>query len=181
MYWLAINPTNKQHLNNDLEAYTLADENAGENEDLNSTLSLSKDQIMLLQQKDSTLTFIRDKARSKPLSDETSYFLHDGIIMRRYYSSKNNSFVDQLVVPRSCRRDLLVIAHSIPLSGHLGTDKTRNRLLAHYFWPNIYRDVQRFCATCPECQKTGRKLKHEKAALKPIPAVGVPFKRLELT
>ena len=162
----------------DLEAYTLADENAGENEDLNSTLSLSKDQIMLLQQKDSTLTFIRDKARSKPLSDETSYFLHDGIIMRRYYSSKNNSFVDQLVVPRSCRRDLLVIAHSIPLSGHLGTDKTRNRLLAHYFWPNIYRDVQRFCATCPECQKTGRKLKHEKAALKPIPAVGVPFKKI---
>ena len=134
---------------------------------------------MLLQQKESTLTFIRDKARSKPLSDETSYFLHDGIIMRQYYSRKNISFVDQLVVPRSCRRDLLVIAHSIPLSGHLGTDKkTRNRLLAHYFWPYIYRDVQRFCATCPECQKTGRKLKHEKVALKPIPTVRVPFKKI---
>ena len=76
---------------------------------------------------------------------------------------------------------MLVIAHSIPLSGHLGTDKTRNRLLAHYyFWPNIYGDVQRFCATCPECQKTRRKLKHEKVALKPIPAVGVPFKKIRI-
>ena len=64
------------------------------------------------------------------------------------------------------------------MAGHLGIDKTRERLLAHYFWPNIYQYVRDFCATCPECQKTGRKLKSEKAALKPIPAVGTPFKKI---
>ena len=89
-----------------------------------------------------------------------------------------SSFVDQLVVPKSCREDLLTIAHSIPLAGHLGVDKTRDRLLAHYFWPNIYKDVQQFCSTCPECQKTGRKLRSEKSALKPIISIGIPFKKI---
>ena len=83
-----------------------------------------------------------------------------------------------LLSPSPCREDLLTIAHSIPLAGHLGVDKTRDRLLAHYFWPNIYKDVQQFCSTCPECQKTGRKLRSEKAALKPIVPIGVPFKKI---
>ena len=149
------------------------------NDGLNSTLKLTKEQIMILQQKDTTLMLIRNKVRTTPSTSETSYFLQDGIIFRRSFDSKRmNYFVDQLVVPKSCREDLLTIAHSIPLAGHLGVDKTRDRLLAHYFWPNIYKDVQQFCSTCPECQKTGRKLRSEKAALKPIVPIGVPFKKI---
>ena len=115
---------------------------------------------------------IRNKVRTTPSTSETSFFLQDDIIFRRSFDSKRmNYFVDQLVVPKSCREDLLTIAHSIPLAGHLGVEKTRDRLLAHYFWPNIYKDVQQFC-------KTGRKLRSEKAALKPILPTGIPFKKI---
>ena len=72
------------------------------NDGLNSTLKLTKEQIMILQQKDTTLMLIRNKVRTTPSTSETSYFLQDGIIFRRSFDSKRmNYFVDQLVVPKS--------------------------------------------------------------------------------
>ena len=35
---------------------------------------------------------------------------------------------------------------------HLGTNKTYEDLRASCFWPHMYRDVERFLRTCPECQ-----------------------------
>ena len=58
------------------------DTNNIKDEDLSCTLNLSKEQLLLLEQNDTTLTAIRDKVRSKPLVDDNSFFLHDGIIMR---------------------------------------------------------------------------------------------------
>lgn len=143
------------------------------------TLSLSREQLLLLQQSDHTLTEIREKVNDKPPQKETGFFLRDGLIQRRYFAKyEGKPFIDQLVVPKQCRNAILMLAHSIPLAGHLGVDKTRDRILAHYFWPRIYLDVNQFCNTCPECQKTGRKLKSEKAPLKPVPPIGTPFRKI---
>ena len=67
-----------------------------------------------------------------------------------------------------------MICHSIPLAGHLGVDKTRARLLYHYYWPKLYSDVMKYC------QKTGRVYKADRAVLKPIPAFGTPFKKISM-
>ena len=148
-------------------------------DDRGLTLTLRKDQLVILQQKDETLAEIRDKVRTDPPKRETGYFISEGLIHRRYFKqSESRPYIDQLVVPKECRNDLLMLAHTIPLAGHLGVDKTRERLLNHYYWPKIYETVKVYCGSCPDCQKTGRKFKSDKALLKPIPPMSTPFRKI---
>ena len=144
-----------------------------------SCLTLSKDQLMALQQSDPSLNIIRSKLLSYPPKSGSGYFVHQGLYHRRIYSNDNpDLYTDQLIVPRACRDEIMSLAHSIPLAGHLGIDKTRNRILAHYFWPNIYSNVSTFCSTCPDCQKSSRKLTSDRGKLVPIPVVGPPFHKI---
>ena len=49
--------------------------------------------------------------------------------------------VEQLVLPKECRQVALVMSHDIPITGHQGRDRTRQRLLRRFFWPSIFCDV----------------------------------------
>jgi len=50
----------------------------------------------------------------------------------------------QVVVPTSYRNDILSMAHETPLSGHLGVKKTLHKILNHFYWPQIHKDVSQF-------------------------------------
>ena len=63
---------------------------------------------------------------------------------------KGGVVTEQLVVPRPYVSKVL-----------LGMDKTRDRILAHFYWPGVKRDVVRYCPTCPECQRTARDPRYE--------------------
>ena len=142
-------------------------------------VDITREQLIALQQSDPSLEHVRSVLRNEPPSTETGYFLHNGIMTRRYFSSSEvKPYVDQVVIPRACRSKFLELAHDIPLSGHLGQDKTRNRLLAHYFWPGIYSDVRHYCTTCPNCQLTSRKCKSDRAKLIPVPVMDIPFRKI---
>jgi hypothetical protein len=142
-------------------------------------VDITREQLIALQQSDPSLEHVRSALRKESPSTETGYFLHNGIITRRYFSSSEaKPHVDQVVIPRACRSKFLELAHNIPLSGHLGQDKTRNRLLAHYFWPGIYSDVRHYCTTCPNCQLTSRKFKSDRAKLIPVPVMDTPFRKI---
>ena len=45
------------------------------------------------------------------------------------------------------------MAHTHLLGAHLGMDKTRDRVLARFYWPGVKRDVEQYCQACPECQR----------------------------
>ena len=78
---------------------------------------------------DDTLKGVRDRLASTT-PKQTGYYLKDGITFRRYFPTSDDRFVDQLVVPNAHTR-LLALAHDIPLAGHMGIDKTRDRVTAH--------------------------------------------------
>lgn len=61
--------------------------------------------------------------------------------------------VARLLVPWGCRGDLIQVAHTLPIGGHLGQDKIETHLLRRFFWPGTYKEMERFCETCPTCQK----------------------------
>ena len=85
----------------------------------------------------------------------------------------------QIVAPPKYQVDLLSLAHEAPLVGHSGIVKTRDRLLEHFYWPGIEKNIKKFCKSCETCQKVGKPNQTiPPAPLKPIPTTGEPFKHI---
>ena len=85
---------------------------------------------------------------------------------------------EQIVLPKRYREQVVRIAHDLPFAGHLGREKTVQRILRRFYWPTLFYDVRRYCQTCEECQLHGRS--RSKAPLIPLPVVGEPFKRMAM-
>jgi len=66
--------------------------------------------------------------------DAVVTFPHFVIIRVRLYR------VSQLLVPKS-REMIFQAAHHSPMAGHLGCDKTRERIMARFYWPGIYTQM----------------------------------------
>lgn len=58
----------------------------------------------------------------------------------------------RLVVPANHRASVLTEAHRAPSSGHLGVEKTYDRVAREYYWPGAWHDVHAYVTSCPECQ-----------------------------
>ena len=57
------------------------------------------------------------------------------------------------MVPR-CLLDLVMeTEHDFVMSGHLGPQKTPNRILSGLSWLGVKGDVSRYCRSCEVCQK----------------------------
>ena len=59
----------------------------------------------------------------------------------------------KLVLPKKFRDQAIRESHDTPQAGHLGVDKTCNRLAREYYWPDMFRDVQTYVRLCPVCQR----------------------------
>jgi hypothetical protein len=89
--------------------------------------------------------------------------LHDGLLYR----------VNKLCVPASSVRLLfLQEAHGGGLMGHFGVKKTENVLVAHFFWPKMRHDVERYVSRCTTYNKAKSRLNpHGLYIPLPIPSV----------
>ena len=101
---------------------------------------------------------MREGGSVKWLSREvTCYVRREGLVMRCWKPKNHVSDGEEVLhlvlpeVPNQCREAVLRLAHEIPLSGHLGKEKTVERVLRRLYWPTLHRDVAEWC---PECQKT---------------------------
>ena len=70
------------------------------------------------------------------------------------------------------------LAHKTLMSGHLGTKKTFDRVVAEFFWPGICGDVARVCKSCDICQRTIQKGRVSKVPLGILPLIETPFERV---
>ena len=75
----------------------------------------------------------------------------------------------QLVVPPSLRHEILVGGHDDPLAGHLGVNKTYEKLRERYYWPKMFADVQFWCTSCTHCQMKKSPKQRQTAPILPIP------------
>ena len=62
----------------------------------------------------------------------------------------------QIVIPKSYRQEILSMAHETPLAGHMGINKTSQKILNHFYWPSLRKDVVEFCKSCHACQMVGK-------------------------
>ncbi|KAL2103146.1 hypothetical protein ACEWY4_000014 [Coilia grayii] len=151
-------------------------------------LSLSRERLIQEQKSDPSLKPLF----SEVLSDEDienspqGYFIRDGVLMRKWRpltASAQDEWrvLFQIVVPASCRDEILSLAHDHHFAGHLGVNKTVDRILRYFFWPGIKKDVVHYCRTCHVCQITGKPNQVvPPAPLQPIPVASEPFENVIL-
>ena len=116
-----------------------------------SSPPLTRSQLIQNQQADPELfalskeTITEEEAQDNPVC----YFKRDGVLMRKWRPPSAPAVDDwkvvNQIVPRNRRRDVLELAHSTPMAGHLGVNKTYSQIQNHFYWPGIKRDVHQFC------------------------------------
>ena len=58
----------------------------------------------------------------------------------------------RLAVPRTMRNDVLHLGHADIQAGHQGIIRTFERLRPEYYWPGMFRRVERFVKECVDCE-----------------------------
>lgn len=111
---------------------------------------------------------------------DQGYCLLNGLLVRKWLSHRDTAVGEpllQVVVPTELRQKVLQASHG-DVAGHLGVGKTYNRILKHFFWPGLKKDVL-FLKTCHTCQLTGKPNQTVRPApLQPISVSGQPFENL---
>ena len=82
-----------------------------------------------------------------------SYFMKDGALMRKWrsptvLSSDERETTYPIVRPQNCRVEVMKLAHSGPLAGHMRVGKTCSQILSHFYSPGIRNDIRKFCRKC---------------------------------
>ena len=88
---------------------------------------LSKSQLIKEQENDPELNSLFQRATTDSEIDQipTCNYLRNGIVMRKWRLPEMSvddewQIMHQIVVPKSYRQEILILAHETPLAGHLG-------------------------------------------------------------
>ena len=151
--------------------------------EVSGSSSLSRTQLMADQKNDSELCQLAENAASvdEASSMATCYYDDSGILMSKWRPStapanEEWQVVHQIVIPKLHRKEILHLAHASSTAGHMGINKTYQRILNHFYWPGLKKDVTQFCKSCQVCQMVGKPNQTIPAApLQPIPICGEPW------
>ena len=140
-------------------------------------LGITTETLKQMQDDDNTLVGVR-KAADKPLSP---FIRKKGLLYWQLRTPRpwEEDPGDQLVLPKGCREQVLRLAHSVPLGGHLGRKKILRRVAQRFYWPTLGQDVADFCRRCGPCQKC-RPHQVSRAPMVPLPVVSEPFSRVAM-
>ena len=113
-------------------------------------------------------------ARAIMHSIDNYYLDPDGLLCHLWVSKGRRvpSLKSQLVIPTLLRHEILVGGHDDPLAGHLGVNKTYEKLRECYYWLKMFADVQFRCRSCTHCQMKKSPKQRQTAPILPIPAEG---------
>ena len=143
--------------------------------------TVTREQLIKYQHDDNSLEELRRFTEPKIKGYQSVHFEEKGGILYRVFSHprvNGGNEIRQVVVPENLRNQVIELAHSSLMGGHMGIRKTSDRILSNFYWPGLNDDVARFCRICDICQKTESKGKTAKVALQKMPLIDTPFKRV---
>ena len=104
----------------------------------------------------------------------TSYCLEDGLLHHVEKGTKTRPHTRmQLVVPSAYRKTVLEGAHDGYLGGHLGIEKTTDKVTKSYYWSTLLKDVMQYVQSCEICQR--KKLAKERRPMQDMPMPSAPI------
>ena len=143
--------------------------------DVTAQTSITKDELVKLQQEDTTLekhVDLKDVVRKGDY--EIKYEKCRGILCRiRRRVDGLGEGSKQIMVPKTLKRKVMEVAHGSIFGGHLVIKKTKDRIQKNFYWPGMQSDVTSFCRSCDVCQKTTAK-----GSAPRVPLGDMPFWRV---
>jgi hypothetical protein len=85
----------------------------------------------------------------------------------------------QVVIPRSKVKNVLTEMHGGPSGGHLGVNKTLDKVRQRYYWLHSMDDVEIWCRQCDTCAAS-RGTRTKARGLMHQHNVGAPFERVAI-
>jgi len=91
------------------------------------------------------------------LMAKNAFEMEDGLLVRYCNPFNELSFQDELnyeriLIPKSLRNVVLRRLHDDPTSGHLGIEATHDRIQKRFYWPNMYKTIEKYITSCHTCQ-----------------------------
>jgi hypothetical protein len=115
---------------------------------------------------------IKAKVEAKERAD---FRLENGLL----YTRNGRLYIPSLP-EETLKTRLLAEAHDAPASGHLGRDKTYERLARYFYWPRMFQQVAEYCNTCDTCQAMKPSNQKKIGLLNPLEAPSRPWESISL-
>lgn len=142
-------------------------------------------QFKIEQKKDNTLrryiNIIKEGDKQKLCLVPTGYYLDKQGFLRfqREHVSRYDIFGAAYVVPDRLKNMILESSHDHITSGHLGFEKTLDKLYTKFHWPNMRQDVRNHIDACGMCNSRNRPNQAFKQPLQPL-AIPEKFARISM-
>ena len=117
-----------------------------------------------------------DEWRRTCLKKSKTNFEYDGENGVLYKISPRDKNYRRIVIPSNRVREVLLLSHDHPLSGHQGTERTYEQIKQTYWWPKMKQDTQAHIRTCERCQK--RNPQKDKIGRNPSKTPDYPFQHI---
>ena len=75
-------------------------------------------------------------------------------ILYRVCNNGDDKQDSQIMVPKQLREHVMKLSHDSIMGGHLGVNKTLERIKVVFYWPDMAGAVVRYCKSWDICQKT---------------------------
>ncbi len=95
-------------------------------------MSVDREHLIREQQTDPTLTSCFSQVNQHTPDKSVFHLLDDGVLMRCWSPSFTHESMCQIALPQLFRSQVLTLAHDHCLSGHLGINKTYQRILRFF-------------------------------------------------
>jgi len=107
------------------------------------------------------------------LPSDDSWRLVDGLLVDAQ---------QRVLVPNDAAVKLLIFreCHDNPLSGHLGSRKTLERVARRFTWRNMHAEVRDYVSTCVACQRNKAVTQRPAGLLQPLPIPERPWQTVTL-
>jgi len=106
-----------------------------------------------------------------------SLAVRDSVLERHWQSANRKKKTAQRVISHSDVKEVLAEMHVGTHRGHLGTNKTIDKVQQCYYWLHLRGDVKRWCQQCDICA-TSQGIRPRSQGLMHQYKVGAPFKRI---
>ena len=84
-----------------------------------------------------------------------------------------------LLVPKALQDKIMHLCHDLPMSGHQGTKRTKEKVQEFFYWYGMTQSVRFFVTTCDVCNKNKKPTRHAKGPMVLYHA-GAPMERVHM-